>query len=635
MLTLKKITIHKYKCFETEQSFDVDKDVTVLVGLNESGKTSVLEAIAKTNYFEDDSAFTFSTTHDYPRKEKKRMEKSGIAQSAVTSVFGLSDEFREAVNAELGADVLKSKSVSITERYNKRRTFDGITVNLKSYLGHLHADLPAKMTDVKNQQQIDALVAEEESEKLLAALQHVRQFYENKWEWDNPVEEYVCRTWVGDHQPKYLYYDEYYALPSRISIEDLQNEELTSEEQKTAKALFDLAEIDINELIESDDFEDFKAELEATEAIISGELFEYWSTNQNLEIRFDIDKIERQINPQNAQIVEHILDIRVRNSRAKVSLPLKNRSKGFNWFFSFLVWFKRIQEDQDSNYILLLDEPGLNLHASAQKDLLLFLESLSPNYQIVYTTHSPFMVPPDKLHRVRTVLETNEGSVISETIQEKDPDTLFPLQAALGYDIAQNLYISKKNLLVEGISDLVFLNVVSSYLEEMDRAFLSPDITIVPVGGLEKVATFVSLLRGSNLNVVCMLDSTVGQSSQAKLERLISDKIIREQKVLRYRDFITGAKEADVEDLFELDTYIALFNGAFHERPDVSGNDLKQYANDRMVVKLNKHLGVKRFNHYRPSNFLASQGVAAAGTDTNTLDRFEAMFKAVNEAMKR
>ena len=98
-----------------------------------------------------------------------------------------------------------------------------------------------------------------------------------------------------------------------------------------------------------------------------------------------------------------------------------------------MVWFKKIQEDNTSNYSLLLDEPGLNLHASAQADLLRFLQDLSKDYQILYTTHSPFMIPTGNLDRVRTVLETEKGSVISESIQEKDPNTLFPCRMYTDY----------------------------------------------------------------------------------------------------------------------------------------------------------------------------------------------------------
>ena len=93
MIKLTKATIHKYKSIETEQSFNVEEDVTVLVGMNESGKTSLLEALAKVNYFdEDDDSFKFNMTHDFPRKQKKAVEKSGETPIAVTLNYILSDD---------------------------------------------------------------------------------------------------------------------------------------------------------------------------------------------------------------------------------------------------------------------------------------------------------------------------------------------------------------------------------------------------------------------------------------------------------------------------------------------------------------------------------------------------------------
>jgi len=452
MISLKKVTIHKYKCVENDQSFDVDDSITVLVGMNESGKTSILEALAKTNYFTDDKNFVFNTTHDYPRKEKKRMEKSGVEPKAVTSVFEISDSLFNDIENDLGKGVFSQKTFSRLSKFdNNKNTLLDISVDIKKFINNKTKELRIssttlneKLYKVKNAQDIESIKQEYKDELIIEGLGLLSKYFENKWKWsDDSLSEYIARIFLEPHLPKYLYYDEFYALPSRISIEALQNKSLELDEQKTAKALFELADINIKELINADDFEDFKAELEATEATITEELFKYWSTNKNLEIQFDIDKIEKTDPNGNKRIVEHVLDIRVRNTRTRVSLPLKNRSKGFNWFFSFLVWFKKIQEDVDSNYILLLDEPGLNLHASAQADLLEFIEHLASEYQIIYSTHSPFMVDPADLKRVKTIVETENGSVVSDSIQEKDPKTLFPLQAALGYDIAQNLFISK------------------------------------------------------------------------------------------------------------------------------------------------------------------------------------------------
>src|SRR5450759_4931217 len=88
-MKLKEVTIFKYKCIEKQQCFEIDDQITILVGMNESGKTSILEALAKTNYFQDDTTFKYNVTHDYPRKEKKALDKSGDNPIAVSCKYEL------------------------------------------------------------------------------------------------------------------------------------------------------------------------------------------------------------------------------------------------------------------------------------------------------------------------------------------------------------------------------------------------------------------------------------------------------------------------------------------------------------------------------------------------------------------
>lgn len=635
MLTLVEAIVHKYKSIETDQKFSINDDVTILVGMNESGKTSVLESIAKTNYFQNDSAFKFDATYDYPRKEKKKIDKSGITPQAITLTYRISDELIKKISEDVGTNVFEETHFTRTTKFDNGNTIGNVKVDNKAFvefqtgkLGISSHAMNEKLLKVKTKEDLSNLIAEYKEEKIVNALTSLQKYYSHINTWKDPIGQYIFLKHLNPNLPKYLYYDEYYALPSKISIEKLQEENLEDEELKTAKALFELAEIDIDELINSDDYEDYRAELEATEAIITDELFKYWQTNSNLDIVFDIEKVEQLVNNNTKRIVEHILNIRVKNSRNRVSLPLKNRSKGFNWFFSFLVWFKRIQEDKQSNYVLLLDEPGLNLHASAQKDLLKFIEDLSADYQIIYTTHSPFMINPSMLHRVRTVLETEQGTKISDSVQEKDPNTLFPLQAALGYDIAQNLFISEKNLLVEGVSDLIYLQIMSNILEENGRTGLNKDITIVPVGGMEKVSTFISLLRGNELHIVCLLDSVIDAKSQAKLDDVIRNKIIHDKNIIFFDEFVELDK-ADIEDLFAKEDYLKIFNEAFPEHGNLKLSKLNS-AIDRILLQINKFIGQDRFNHYRPANTLAKKGVNISFFDAKTLDNFENVFKKVN-----
>ena len=588
-IVLTGVELNKYKSYETSQSFVVDDKVTVLVGKNESGKTAVLEAIAKTRYFEDDPKFKFNATHDFPRREKKRYDKSGEIATVVTCTYRVSPELLKIIAADVGESTFTSQSFTIHTSYDNKSSVGNVTTDIKAFLEHFGnrnaikdpSDVVALLTLTsfakfkefktaeeqaysQKQQQENATataagipakpVAKRRLVEMLPTLEPYLQTAAEGWK---NVESYVYHKYLHPNLPKFLYYDEYYALPSRINIEELNAGRLEKDDQKTSKALFELADINIKELTSTSNFESYISELEATGNHITSELFNYWKTNGQLRVKFQMDR--QNIGGQ----VQNILDIRVENLKHGMSLPLGTRSKGFNWFFSFIVWFNKIQEDKKSNYVLLLDEPGLNLHASAQADLLRFIESLSDRHQVIYTTHSPFMVDADALHRVRTVFDGEKGSTISESIQQRDSDTLFPLQAALGYDIAQNLFISKNNLLVEGPADLVYLTVMSGVLEAEKRVGLKTGITIVPVGGLDKIATFISLLKASKLNIACLLDSFTDQAGKQRVDDLIRHKIIKEKNIRFFDEFSLVPDEAEIEDMFDKAEYLNIFNDAF------------------------------------------------------------------------
>ena len=646
MIKLTKAKIQKYKCIENTQEFMIEPDITVLVGMNESGKTSILEALAKCNYFENDMNFKFNQTHDYPRKQLKNLSKSGDDPIAVILEYVIADELAKMIQSDIGVPIT-SRNFSLTKKYsggltwsiNCTTTTQFVTERLKT-LEITDKKLADSLSNIKNSIAFDSFIVEISDDEAVATaevIKPLKKYFENKWDWQNdPINEYITRCYIKPNLPKFMYYDDYYMLPSQIDLEEIREKKALSSSEKTAKALLELAEIDVNKITSSDDFEDEIAELEATQATISDELFKYWSTNKNLKIEFKHKPVEVTVDTTTPvrnqhstfikeQIIKHILNVRVLNQRSGASLPLENRSKGFNWFFSFLVWFKKIQENKNSTYILLLDEPGLNLHAKAQNDLLRFLTDLSGKYQILYTTHSPFMIETGKLHQIRTVVEREDGAHISESVQEKDPNTLFPLQAALGYDLAQNLFVSPKNLIVEGIADLVYLNLISGIMQTLGKTGLKNDITIVPVGGADKVATFVSLLRGNELNMVCLLDTFTDQKAKKRLENLIAQNLIKDKKIVFYHDILEN-NHADIEDLFLLSDYLSLYNAALGKNYVVSDFD----ADKPILLQLKKKNGNKDFNHYLPANYLTKNIASITFSDT-TINNFEKLFLKINK----
>ena len=181
------------------------------------------------------------------------------------------------------------------------------------------------------------------------------------------------------------------------------------------------------------------------------------------------------------------LYLRIKNTRHRgISTPFRQRSRGFIWFFSFLVWFDSVknqfaatEQGPERPHVLLLDEPGLSLHALAQRDFLNYIDSLGNKHQVLYSTHSPFMVNADRLRQVRIVEDRPKiGTTISSHLEGADPRTIFPLQAALGWTVAQTLFTAEKNLVVEGPGDLILLRMMSARLEAAGRTMLRDDVVV-------------------------------------------------------------------------------------------------------------------------------------------------------------
>ena len=639
-MKLIKVEINKYKSFTKPQSISINPEITVLVGKNESGKTAFLEAVAKTNYFEADNGFKFNDTNDYPRSTFSQYRKTGNTDKVITCTYELDDSELKKIADKVGKDVYLDKSLSITTNFDNGISWNHGKANFDKFIKHhsgnfgISKELLKEIVESGNIDSALEICNQYSGEENLSSVKELlQQIIKGSFSgWNDKLAGYISMSIIKPLLPKFWYFDEYYELPGTIDIKDLQNGKLLDDHSKTARALFDLAGIDISTVGESSNFEEYKAQLESTSNEITDRIFEYWKTNQDLDIQFDIQK-ERVTTKQNDPFEQVTLHVRIHNKKHRLTLPLSNRSKGFNWFFSFIVWFSKIQGDGNKNYILLLDEPGLNLHASAQADLLRFIDDLSKDYQIIYTTHSPFMIESNHLERVRTVYDGTEGSVISEAIQEKDSNTLFPLQAALGYDIAQNLFITQYNLLIEGVSDLIYLSTMSNVLEGAGRTGLDSKITLVPVGGLDKVAMFISLLRGSKLDIACLLDSfSLPQQQRDKLKNLIMEKITKEKNIRFFDEFSgNGGNYADIEDVFEKEDYIKLFNAAFNKQyRKLKTTDVSD-PNKPIIQQINIALGIDRFNHYRPANHLASLGVDASYFKTETLDRFEKLFSAINK----
>ena len=331
-----------------------------------------------------------------------------------------------------------------------------------------------------------------------------------------------------------------------------------------------------------------------------------------------------------------ILHVRVWNDRHRVSVPFDERSKGFVWFFSFLTYFSNLEEEQLNSLVLLLDEPGINLHAMAQTDFLRLIEErLAPKHQVVYSTHSPFMVDLERLDRVRMVEDLEEsGTVVSDDVLSNDRETVFPLQVGLGYQMAERLFRAPHVLMVNSPSDMIYLQVLGDVVASEKGARLDPRWVLIPVGGADNVPTFISLLGESQVNVVVLMDIT--PTKRERIEELTRDGSIDTTDPIKWVE-VTKVRDADLEDLFDPDFYLRLVNSAYADElpADLTLKSISD-SNPRIVERITalfKEQGIAGgdFDRNPPAAYLlGSHAQLRGGIDTATVERAAALFDRVN-----
>lgn len=652
MLTLINAQVWKYKSIEDSSPVDLSSDVTVLVGKNESGKTAFLEALHKAMPL---SKAKYDYVADYPRKDLVRyrpQHETKNYQRVVELTFRIEKTLADKINKEVfgGSEIVVAGTTFTRDTTIANTSSIGFHIDQKAALAALKkplADLEhAKkvFNDVAELEdallKIEALGLPTDSKLATFAAEWRGRTIESKG-WDL-VNGHIWHVYLSPALPKFLYFDDYKLLEGKINLPTLQARETTqqlTDADETAKGLLELAGTTVQELMSDEGYEAAKAKLEAIGLDITQKVFEFWKQNEDLDVEFDLKTDAKDIAPYNNGIN---LYIRIKNRRHGVTVPFDQRSKGFIWFFSFLVWFDAVQSRVDTNndLILLLDEPGLNLHALAQADFLSYIRELSKQHQIIYTTHSPFMVDSARLEDVRVVEDRiKEGTKITEELAGSSDESLFPLQAALGYSIAQNLFIAKKNILIEGPADLILLQHIAALLEADGKKGLG-DAILVPVGGLDKLTTFVALLGSNKLKIVVLHDRAA--LPHQKLEDLIRQKLIERKRVLDFSMFLdVPANEADIEDLLPADTYIAAFNAAYaRELGSVILTADKLGAHPRMVERINQWLkekGIKLlkdggFNHYRVAQAVLPK-LTAATLRAEDLARFERLIDRVIGAL--
>ena len=651
-MKLTKVRVQNYRSVEDSEEFEIG-DLTCLVGKNEAGKTALLSAM---RCLKPSQSFAFDETIDYPRRFSTRFDDrhpDGTAE-VIRAWWRLEDADKVAVEKVYGAGVLKGETFEshFGFRYEEGKRIWEIEIDGAKVLENMvnrHAlDATERnvLHGVSNGPAADKALSGLAARTLKqeALLQDIKKCRESNFT-EGVIDVLSLR------QPKFFFTSHFERMSGMVSIQKLQQDkekDTVSVGDQIFLAFLEYAGTTVEELLNADRREALKATCEAASNEITEEIFQFWSQNNALEVVIEIDSAKpKDPAPFNTGMVA---DIRIKNTNHKATLPLSERSAGFVWFFSFLAQFKQLKKTPgNDNAIILLDEPGLTLHGKAQGDLLRYIvERLLPDHQVVFTTHSPFMVPMNRLADVRIVedviiekpgrrLEVRGTKVRSDVLEVSD-DTLFPLQGALGYEVTQSLFIGANTWLVEGPSDILYLTVVSQALTKRSREGLDRKWTLCPSGGIDRIAPFVRLFGGNRINMAVLSD--IANGDKTKIENLRKANILKAGHFYTCAEF-TGQSEADVEDLFDVDLFVQMLNGAYKPPAAslVTTASLTAASPTPRIVKKAEALfdlmpvAVAEFDHFGAARWLLENPFvldADSPAVNATLDRFETVFKTFN-----
>jgi predicted ATP-dependent endonuclease of OLD family len=284
----------------------------------------------------------------------------------------------------------------------------------------------------------------------------------------------------------------------------------------------------VRQLAEEHNEKQLKNYLNSRSAGITGDFLGYWKQRTGSEETVTL-RAEHSRNEDQLFLNFYAFD-------GKTLQHPDQRSKGFSWFLSFYLRLAAsVQREKDrASQVILIDEPGSFLHQKAQQDILDVLEGrIAPTDQVIFSSHSPYMMPPGKLHRVRIVTKGQSGAAFiadrltDERIQRDEKgDALSPIMAAIGLDIgAASSVMHEENFVVEGITDYYYLHAWNKLL----GLTTFDNRGIIPAKGTKNVPHLVSLCLARSRKFAILLDrDNAGDAAKEELmkEMDISPKVI-------------------------------------------------------------------------------------------------------------
>ncbi|MEJ2814975.1 AAA family ATPase [Caulobacter sp. CCG-8] len=542
-MDLLSVTVTGFKRFRAKTNLQTNGKLLAILGPNEAGKSSFLEAIAHLG-------------HD--REFEAREVSRGVEPSACVIIGRF---FLDADDLEI-AGLDGPRWMILTKKKNGRRSFGFEPPAPARDIRH-RLDFQKKLRNILERPDIQNAISQAPPEliagipviiealesddtnistKTLDLLQTLHTSISSIIAIDpGPFEEGFLSDWtdlvalerspspsqqavnaLAPRVPDFLFFNEAARdLKSSYSLTELRNNIPTA-----LSNLLEVAELDLGEIFQSIDSGDNprKTTLERRASRTLGRKFSSVWRQSGIEVNLSIQNDFLEI-----QVVNH----------DEEHTSLAERSDGLRQFVALQMFATRRLAN---NPILLIDEAEQRLHYDAQADLVQMLAKQNVSSKVIYTTHSAGCLPEDLGNGVRMVapIEGTDNSLVVNRFWGRDSRGFSPLLYGMGASTLA-FFPTRRAVLVEGASDmLLYPTIFREVLNQTNLGF-----QFVP--GLSNIERTMShdALQGE-IGLVYLVDGDEGGSEIAtNLKR----KGVSENNILVARN--SSGTAVELEDFID------------------------------------------------------------------------------------
>lgn len=596
-MRLRKFRVRAYRCIHDSGEITVG-DLAAFVGRNESGKTTILQALTLLNRDEIVSELDLCDELSEELKGEIRLAEGEFELNS-NEIRLLKQSFPglpEMKKIKLFRTNKKQKvqyefeDIQISEETdNGLNSWENFSKQILNFLdtipNHLRIQIDTKLFDgppPKNQEMFDSGMAEFSNQFHVIAVQEPKVIEEWEKIYESPENQF-SKLLSGESEksalenfiaaelhPRFVYFSDYKKIYGNINLNEYLREEKGErvgsiefveefDKAETVRNLFYLAELDIKAL---DEVKGTPSKCIKILNTASNRL----TKKLNPAWKGDPIHVELRYNPGNIMSVV-ISDIHRDGTVTNTGL-LNRRAEGFKWTFSFIVNFAaETQRAELKEAILLLDEPARNLHPTQQRGISDLLKSLAGSNQVLYATHSPFMIfdyTPGNL----LVVELDKRKHLSKIFYDywnADDKTLTPILYGLSRGLVESIVDreigtnSRPVIIVETMSDAMYLNAFDKFLQDPNIS-MNP-LNVVAAYNKNSVLPLAIFYRNHGYRTFILLDNS--EESKQISAQLVSNEFSPIQTIFFERE---GKNLESIEDYVVLEDYLHAVNQTYEIR---------------------------------------------------------------------